>query len=186
MLYYWCMTINTVEFEDLVSPIYDGLFKFAWSRTKNHFEADFLLSRSLTKAYEKFSTFETGSNFKAWIKKIITNTFLDDKRHENVKPKTITDTNMTDQIWSEAKVKSDLVDEHVDLEANRDNNLRMYAKLSDEKRQIMEMYYVKGLKYREIADKLSIPIGTVMSRINRIKHELIDMKQEEEENSGQF
>jgi RNA polymerase sigma-70 factor (ECF subfamily) len=137
------------------------------------YPTEWLLSRSLTKAYEKFDTFDQdreGTSFKAWMQTIIKRTFLDDQRRKKTGPQILQDDEMNDRDWNEVESRS--IEDELESEQTQYNILEAYKKLSDKKRKIIDLYYVKNRKYKEIAEELNMPIGTVMSQLSRSRAEM--------------
>jgi len=158
-------------FEELSLQYMDLLYSTALRMTKNTEEAEDLVQDSYLRAYRFFHKFEQGTNFKAWIFRILTNTFINRYRKKLRTPKKVELDKVSFFIEDEEAIRDlDInngsddpsYDELFDDDINRALN-----KLSDDFRQIILLADVEGLSYKEIAKKANIPIGTVMSRLFR-------------------
>ena len=142
------------------------LRKFASKLTRNNSEADDLLQSTLLRALEKNDYFETGTDLFKWSSKIMYNIFVTEYRRK-VKFET--------QYDPESHIENRSVepDQQVKLE------VKVLAKameqMSSEHREILVLVCVKGMQYQEVADMLSIPVGTVRSRLSRARNQLIAM-----------
>ncbi|OGC01399.1 hypothetical protein A2V82_12790 [candidate division KSB1 bacterium RBG_16_48_16] len=158
-------------FEELSLQYMDLLYSTALRMTKNTEEAEDLVQDSYLRAYRFFHKFEQGTNFKAWIFRILTNTFINRYRKKLRTPKKVELDKVSFFIEDEEAIR--------DLDINNgsddpsygelfdDDINRALNKLSDDFRQIILLADVEGLSYKEIAKKANIPIGTVMSRLFR-------------------
>ncbi|MDC4232692.1 sigma-70 family RNA polymerase sigma factor [Actinomyces sp. B33] len=157
-------------------PLLDQLFGAALGMTRNRADAEDLLQETYLKAYAKFDQYRPGTNIKAWLYRILTNTYITQYRKAQRSPKRAA----TDAIedWQLAEAASHdsrgLVSAEVEaLDAMPSPDLRRALDaLSEEHRMVVLMADVEGLAYRQIADILGIPIGTVMSRLHRARKAL--------------
>ena len=158
-------------FEELSLQYMDLLYSTALRMTKNTEEAEDLVQDSYLRAYRFFHKFEQGTNFKAWIFRILTNTFINRYRKKLRTPKKVELDKVSFFIEDEEAIR--------DLDINNgsddpsygelfdDDINRALNKLSDDFRQIILLADVEGLSHKEVAKKANIPIGTVMSRLFR-------------------
>lgn len=162
------------EFHELLSPQFDKLFGFALRMTQNRTDAEDLLQESIFRAFRGFSGFRRGTNFKAWMFRIVTNCFISSRRSAKRAPllmdlDSVSDasTAATNEIadgdtdWDEvyARVVEDEVKQALD-------------ELPEEFRAPLLLSSLGGLRYKEIAEVLGVPIGTVMSRLFRARQRL--------------
>lgn len=142
------------------------LRKFASKLTRNNSEADDLLQSTLLRALEKADYFETGTDLFKWSSKIMYNIFVTDYRRK-VKFET--------QYDPESHIENRSVepDQQVKLEVKA--LAKAMEQMSPEHREILVLVCVKGMQYQEVADMLSIPVGTVRSRLSRARNQLIAM-----------
>jgi RNA polymerase sigma-70 factor (ECF subfamily) len=160
------------RFEDEALVYADALYGTALRMTRNPSDAEDLVQETFLRAFRSWDRFEPGTNLKAWLFKIMTNLFISGYRQRRREPVTVStdDTeefdlyrNLVDHDAvlgrsAESIVLDRLVDDDVkNALSNLPENFRIPVLLAD----------VEGFSYREIADMLSIPIGTVMSRLHR-------------------
>ena len=156
------------EFETLIEPLLDTLFGTALRLTRSRADAEDVLQESVMKAWKSFDRFEKGTNFKAWVFTILTNTFISSKRSEKRSPRaaSIADDGDVEGAPPEpAYVAADwdrvyplLVDD--DVKQALDD-------LPDEYRLPLLLSSMGELSYKEMAAVLGVPIGTIMSRLFR-------------------
>jgi RNA polymerase sigma-70 factor (ECF subfamily) len=153
-------------------PLFDSLYNFAHWLTQNREEAEDLVQETYLKALRGFVSFQSGTNFRAWIFQILRNTFLSSRSK--------LERRMTDSLTSEendsfqpaancATAESILI-QRCDTEAVRCAIEQLPAHF----RETLLLCDVEEMSYREIAAVLSIPIGTVMSRLSRARKALCD------------
>ena len=153
-------------FEDLAMPLFESLYNFAHWLTQNREDAEDLVQETYVKALKGFESFQSGSNFRAWMFQILRNTFLSSRARFELR--------MTVPLSSEemltvlpttsASAESILVDR-----SRQDAVRRSIEQLPIIFREVILLCDVEEASYREIADMLSIPIGTVMSRLARAR-----------------
>jgi RNA polymerase sigma-70 factor, ECF subfamily len=159
------------SFEDLAMPLFDQLYNFARWLTRNTEEAEDLVQETYVKALKGFSSFQLGTNFRAWMYRILRNTFLTSRTGLRV---TMTVPLDPEQDASELAVENEtpetiLMDRsasHLVLSAI--DGLPVYY------REVLLLCEVEEMSYQEIAETLSIPVGTVMSRLSRARRSLRD------------
>jgi RNA polymerase sigma-70 factor, ECF subfamily len=158
-------------FEELALQYMDMLYSTALRMTRNTQEAEDLVQDTYLRAFRFFNKFEVGTNFKAWIFRILTNTFINKYRKKVRLPKQVELEKVSFLIEDKDALKepSDLndVDDEMTEKIFDDQVNRALEKLSEDFREIILLADVEGLSYKEIADKVGIPIGTVMSRLFR-------------------
>lgn len=159
------------EFEDLAGEHLNALHRMALRITRNTHDAQDLVQETVVKAFRHFCQFQKGTNFKAWIFKILVNTYIN-KYRKKVKEPPMTDfasvEPIYDQITQEARQFS--LDE---IDAMReklsDEVSEALDRLPSEYRIVFLMAAVEDFSYREISELLNCPIGTVMSRLFRAR-----------------
>ncbi len=158
-------------FEELYAEHEGGLRAIARKLTKNEADADDLFQESLLKAWRSFDLFEHGTNFGAWVHIIMRNSFYTERRKSKLRPAILeigameAASSAVEQSAEEAAREGvagpeDLVSEEF---------LNAISRVPDRFRRVLELSDVYGLQYREIAEQLGIPIGTVMSRLSRAR-----------------
>lgn len=164
------------RFMDEAMPLMDQLFGAALGMTRNRADAEDLVQETYLKAYSKFHQYKPGTNIKAWLYRILTNTYITQYRKTQRSPKRASTDTVED--WQLAEAASHdargLVSAEVEaLEALPSEQLRdALESLSEEHRMVIVMADVESMTYKEIAQALGIPIGTVMSRLNRARRNL--------------
>jgi RNA polymerase sigma-70 factor, ECF subfamily len=157
------------RFQDLAIPLLGSLYNHALWLTRDAVEAEDLVQETLTKALRAFETFEQGTNFKAWIFRILRNTFLT-SRTALAHSRTVYLEDHPD-VLEAAEFNSTPEDEVIklnDLAALR----RALEQLAPHMREVILLCDLEELKYQEIAVILEVPIGTVMSRLARARQAL--------------
>jgi RNA polymerase sigma-70 factor (ECF subfamily) len=158
------------RFEREVLPLLPNLYSAALRMTRNPTDAEDLVQETYLRAYRGFSGFEEGTNLRAWMYRILTNTFINSYRKKQREPVTVQEDDLDEwylfdrlgesgvEPSAEAEVIRSMPDEDVQkaLEALPEG-FRLAVLLAD----------VEGFSYKEIAEILGIPIGTVMSRLHR-------------------
>jgi RNA polymerase sigma-70 factor (ECF subfamily) len=160
-------------FEEAALSHLDALFGAALRLTRNESEAQDLVQDALVRAYRFQHHFEPGTNLKAWLLRILTNTFINHYRrsarerrvldHEEGAP-------IGDGVMSRAAMRSLTDSTSVAQEGLlRQEILTAIDNLPEDYRMMVVLADIEELAYKEIADTLSVPIGTVMSRLHRAR-----------------
>jgi RNA polymerase sigma-70 factor (ECF subfamily) len=163
---------KTEKFEELSLQYMDMLYSTALKMTRNIEEAEDLVQDTYMRAYRFFDKFEQGTNFKAWIFRILTNTFINNYRKKTRTPRQVELDKVSffledeDESFQEPE-ELNAYEEETYGELFDDDINHALERLSEEFRQIIILADVEGLSYKEIAEKADIPIGTVMSRLFR-------------------
>jgi RNA polymerase sigma-70 factor (ECF subfamily) len=149
----------------------DALYRTALRMTKNASDAEDLVQETLLKAYKNFDRFETGSNAKAWLFKIMTNTFINtyrskQKESTSVSFDDIDDNFLHSQLTGPASETGDPEKDFFNKILDRDVE-KAIEKLPEEFRVVAVLAFYEGFAYQEISDILGIELGTVKSRLHR-------------------
>lgn len=135
-----------------------ALRRYALSLTRNATDAEDLIQEALLRAYERSATFQSGGNLRGWLLSIVHNLFVDRQRSAS----------------SAAGHEREFAERRPDnLPANQFETLRLsqvrraFNLLPDEQREALHLVTIEGLSYEEAAAVLSVPTGTVMSRLSR-------------------
>lgn len=151
------------------------LYSAALRYTKNPADAQDLVQDTFAKAYVSFHQFEPGTNLKAWLYRILTTTFINTYRKDQRRPQ-LSDKELED--WQIADASSHTSDqgksaEDVALENLPDSDIkRALAEIPEEFRIAVYLADVEGFSYKEIAEIVGVPTGTVMSRLHRGRKQL--------------
>jgi len=177
------MTTDTTDMRDLFEaqamPFIDQLYAAAMRMTRNPSDAQDLVQETFVKAFASFKQFEQGTNLKAWLYRILTNTFINTYRKKQREPYQGTIDDLED--WQLGGAESTTATSSRSAEAEAIDHLPDSA-VKDALQSIPEdfrlaVYFadVEGFSYQEIADIMKTPIGTVMSRLHRGRRLLRDL-----------
>jgi len=155
------------SFEELALPLLDSLYRYARWLTKNVAEAEDLVQEAYLKGFRGYESFIAGSNIRAWMFRILRNTFLTSRTGLRAIPPVPLDENIVESVVDPATPETNYVHR-----ANADALRRAIDDLPVEFREVLLMCDVEGMRYKEIAEALSIPIGTVTSRLLRARARL--------------
>jgi RNA polymerase sigma-70 factor (ECF subfamily) len=166
------------KFADEALPLMPALYGAALRLTRNPQDAEDLVQETYLKAYRAYDTFEEGSNLKAWLYKILHNSFINRYRARKRRPQE-TDLEDVEELYlyrrltgpesvsmatsPEEELLASITDEHVKA---------ALESLPEQFRIAVYLADVEGFSYQEIADILDVPIGTVMSRLHRGRKQL--------------
>jgi RNA polymerase sigma-70 factor (ECF subfamily) len=167
-------TTRSADFEQLALPLFASLYNHAFWLTRNQAEAEDLVQETFTKSLRAFDTFQPGTNFKAWIFRILRNTFLT-TRAGIATSRTVFLEDHPDTLDT---ITSDPTPE--DTLIRLDNEAALHTALEQLQPQLREALLlcdVEEIKYKDIAVILEVPIGTVMSRISRARRVLRQLLQ---------
>jgi len=159
------------SFEELAMPLFDQLYNFAHWLTHNREEAEDLVQETYTKALKGFGSFQLGTNFRAWMYRILRNTFFTSRTGLKV---TMTVPLDPEEDGPELAIESDTPETILLDRANRELLQRATAELPVYFREILLLCEVEEMSYQEISETLAVPIGTVMSRLSRARRTLRD------------
>jgi RNA polymerase sigma-70 factor (ECF subfamily) len=164
--------LTAETFEELAMPLFDQLYNFAHWLAQDRTEAEDLVQETYVKALKGFSSFQAGTNFRAWMYRILRNTFL------------------TSRTGLKASVALD-ADDGPELSAGPETPETIFIEHSQHQflqaaiealpvhfREVLLLCEVEEMSYQEIGEALSIPVGTVMSRLSRARKALRESMQQ--------
>jgi RNA polymerase sigma-70 factor (ECF subfamily) len=162
------------EFEQLAMPLFGPLYNLASWLTQNRSDAEDLVQETYAKALKGFDSFQPGTNFRAWIYRILRNTFLTSRTglktavslDDEEDPETIT------------PATTDTPESILLARADQDAIEHALRQLPVAHREIILLCDVEEMSYREIAAALDVPLGTVMSRLARARKSMRQLLQQ--------
>jgi len=164
------------RFEDEALVYLDQLYGAALRMTRNPADADDLVQETYTKALAAFHQYRPGTNLKAWLYRILTNTYINSYRRKQREPQQSAAEDVED--WQLARAESHTSTGLRSAEAEAldrlpDSDIKdALALLPEDFRMAVYLADVEGFAYKEIADILDTPVGTVMSRLSRGRAQL--------------
>ena len=157
------------EFESEALPHMDVLYNFALRTTGNQDDARDLLQETYLKAYRFWDKYEKGTNIRAWLFRIMKNSYINRYRKETKEPDKV-DYDDIENFYN--SIRAEHTDPN-DLQAKLFNNLlsdevaRALESIPEDFRTVVILCDIEGLTYEEIAEFVEVPIGTVRSRLHR-------------------
>jgi RNA polymerase sigma-70 factor, ECF subfamily len=165
--------LTAAAFEELAMPLFDQLYNFAHWLTQDPSDAEDLVQETYAKALRGLASFQPGTNFRAWMYRILRNTFLTSRTGLKA-----TATVPLDAEDAAEMPASSGTPESIFIDKSQEQLLQSaIEELPVHFREVVLLCEVEGMSYQEIADALSIPIGTVMSRLSRARRALRDLLQ---------
>ncbi|MEO6806796.1 MAG: sigma-70 family RNA polymerase sigma factor [Edaphobacter sp.] len=161
--------VNSSSFEELALPLLPSLYSHAFWLSRNHADAEDLVQEAISKSLRAFDSFQAGTNFKAWIFRILRNTFLTSRTGIAVS-RTVFLEDLPDR--PDTTDASPTPEDHLLRLDNQAVVNRALDQLHPNLREVLLLCDVEELKYKDIAQILDVPIGTVMSRISRARRTL--------------
>jgi RNA polymerase sigma-70 factor (ECF subfamily) len=151
-----------MTFEDLAMPLFPSLYGYARWLTGEAHEAEDLVQETYLKALRGFGSFREGTNFRAWMFRILRNTFLTSR--SGLKVMEPLDDELADEIAEEGTPETHFVNR-----ANGEALRRAIEALPLPFREVLLLSDVENMRYKEIGEALAIPVGTVTSRLMRAR-----------------
>jgi RNA polymerase sigma-70 factor (ECF subfamily) len=155
---------SSAGFEDLAMPLFDSLYNFARWIERDTDNAEDLVQETYLKALRGFASFQPGTNFRAWMFRILRNTFLSSRTKFE---RRMTEALDSDEGEPELAVDTETPETSLINRCNSQLLQRAIDDLPAHYRETLLLCEVEEMSYQEIAQILSIPIGTVMSRLAR-------------------
>jgi RNA polymerase sigma-70 factor (ECF subfamily) len=180
------------EFSEIAFPYMNELYAAAMRMTRNPASADDLVSETYAKAWKSFHQFERGTNMRAWLYKILTNSYINIYRKKVRQGHSVEmdQYETQDEFYIFNKLSKKIVSEEQDpakivlAKFAEQDILNAMDKLTEGYRETVILSDLQGLTYEEISKALDIPVGTVRSRLNRGRKQLQKALWEEAVRSG--
>jgi RNA polymerase sigma-70 factor (ECF subfamily) len=166
--------INVQSFEEYAMPLFDSLYNFAMWLARNRDEAEDLVQETYAKALKGFSSFQPGTNFRAWMFRILRNAFLNSRTGLKMSQTALEFDSDSPLMPATQQTPESILLRQINHEAL----YRAIEQLPIVFREVLILRDVEEMNYQEVAEALSIPIGTVMSRLSRARRLLRDMLQD--------
>jgi RNA polymerase sigma-70 factor (ECF subfamily) len=166
---------SAATFEELAMPLFDQLYNFARWLTQDTAEAEDLVQETYTKALRGFSSFQLGTNFRAWMYRILRNSFLSSRT--GLKTTVAIDGDADESLLPADNTTPESI---LIAQADRETVHQALTKLPVHFREILLLCEVEEMSYQEISETLAIPMGTVMSRLYRARKALRDLLRKNE------
>ena len=164
------------RFEREALPLLDQLYGGALRMTRNPADAEDLVQEAYMKAYQGFRSYKPGTNLKAWMYRILTNAYINNYRKAQRRPAEYATDDITDSQIAETASHTSAGLRSAEVEAMAllpDEEIRAaLMDLNEDYRMVVYYADVEGLPYKEIAEIMETPIGTVMSRLHRGRKQL--------------
>jgi RNA polymerase sigma-70 factor (ECF subfamily) len=166
----------SARFEREVVPLHGSLYRQACWMSRNNADAEDLMQETMMKAYTGFGSFEAGTNLKAWLFRILINTYINGYRKEQRQPAQCSTEQVSEQCLAAAygrttRAQRSAEDHVLDALPDEDIQTAMRA-LPAQFREAVYYADVAGFRYKEIAAMTDAPRGTVMSRLHRGRRRL--------------
>lgn len=171
---YTLQTMNVADFKTELVSLLPRLRRFAVGLTGNVDKADELVQAGCLKALERSAQWQPGTSLASWMFRILQTTWIDERRTLE-RRNTVADTDAIERYSGD-----DDASRHAARDTLRDVE-REIASLPEDQRAVLLLVCVEGLSYKEAAEVLGLPIGTVMSRLARARGRLADALQVHEE-----
>lgn len=164
------------NFEKLAIPLLDAAYRAAMAMCGRPEPAEDLVQETYLKAWQKFDTFRLGTNFKAWLMRILRNGYIDQARRQGLVRFVTLDEESPPEARAGGEPEDAARDEAAILEGFSDQQvLEALAKLPDDQRLALLLVDVERMDHRDVAEVLDVPEGTVKSRTSRARTALRQM-----------
>ncbi len=158
------------EYDRLTRPHLQRLFRVGMRLTHQPSEAQDLVQEALTRGWANWHRFERNGSLGAWLSRILVNAFISRHRHQKVVDATAARCDILDHLFDGGRLAESAAPEGRWVRDQfSDEVLAALATLAPHYREVVELVDIEGMAYKEAADRLEIPLGTVMSRLHRAR-----------------
>jgi RNA polymerase sigma-70 factor (ECF subfamily) len=157
------------DFQDEMIPHLDAIYNFALRLTTDPNDAEDLVQDTIVKAFRFFNSYEKGTNAKAWLFRILKNSYINNYRKKSKQPHQV-DYDEVSQFYESIRSEQSETTDLEDLmyrEMLDDDVTRALTELPEDFRTVVMLCDMEGFTYEEIANMLDVPIGTIRSRLHR-------------------
>jgi RNA polymerase sigma-70 factor (ECF subfamily) len=175
-----------VDFQEEMIPHLDAIYNYALRLTTDPNDAEDLVQDTIVKAYRFFHSYEKGTNAKAWLFRILKNSYINNYRKKSKQPHQV-DYDEVSQFYESIRSEQTETTDLEDLmyrEMLDDDVSKALTELPEDFRTVVLLCDVEGFTYEEIANMLDVPIGTIRSRLHRGRNLLRAQLQEYAEKRG--
>ena len=176
------------RFADEALPHLGQLRAAATAMTRNPHDAEDLVQETYTKAYASFQQFREGTNARAWLLRILTNTFINGYRRRQREPARVSTTGLEDWQFTQGWTGDGAAPRSAeDMALDRLPDPEVFRAMRELPRDFRTAVYLadmEGFSYREVADIMHCPVGTVMSRLHRARGQLRAMLRDQAAERG--
>lgn len=162
-------------FNEEFLPHADALYNFAYNFVRSEDDANDLVQETFIKAFDKAASYAVGSNARAWLFTILKNTFINDYRKRERRPRQVElEDHSSFHGDSDSTDLSGFTDLRTEIFADLlgDEATRAFEALSEDSREVILLSVLEDFKYEEVAEIMDLPIGTVRSKLFRAKNAL--------------
>jgi RNA polymerase sigma-70 factor (ECF subfamily) len=165
------------RFQEEALPLLDSLYGGALRMTRNPADAQDLVQDTMLRAYRAFSSFQPGTNLKAWLFRIMTNAYINTYRRRQREPRKVSSDEVEEfdlyQTLKDHDTAWDETPENIVLDALVDSDIiEAIDDLPEQFRMAVVLSDIEGFSYAEMAEIMDVPMGTVMSRLHRGRKQL--------------
>jgi RNA polymerase sigma-70 factor, ECF subfamily len=164
--------VSPVLFEELAVPLFDQLYNFAHWLTRDRTKAEDLVQETYAKALRGFSTFQLGTNFRAWMYQILRNTFLTSRT--GLKATVTVSLEPEEEESPELPIQPETPEAMLIERSNWQLIRSAIEEMPLQSREVLLLCDLEEMSYRDISEALSIPVGSVMSRLSRARNALAE------------
>lgn len=166
--------LTAEEFDGQFRPLIEPLYRTAYRMTRDPVRAEDLVQETALRAFRSYAQYEQGSNFKAWVFRILTNEYINLYRQRARRPGVVDFADVEPVYEEAAEERQYFTRDEVDTLRERlsDEVSQALDRLPAEFREVLVLAVFEGFAYKEISGILKIPMGTVMSRLYRARQAL--------------